>query len=682
MIRQPIQKTEVSCVFTIIFAEEKVIQSVKEYSLFFKPFTDVDNFTFCRWNTDGETLDEIVPDFYEKIGNKQEWRAIVIIPDKEKESRNPFDFVNLELPIRKAGESTVDYHKRKKEKVIEGYEKAVNNPLTKLTTYLSYENEEKKKEYDDFQYKNLKENLVIDNANSEFLTYAQESSKRIDCINSILKNGTLRVSLPCEVIAVSLRNFDSDKVNLTKSWETHDEAEYTDFAKYNMYHSKVRFLLYDILSQGHRQYEFDHIKFLLSVITIAQNPVPSDTLKEGRVYKLNCEIDNNTLSELMILYRCKLNATVKKLKKEIAGINKAPTKYLHDNEVENLFMKNVRVNLEVNRDFETKKLYCSSKKIGLSRDCPAEESSVWKARYFESRKALHKFLKEPRRSLKRATKDFRYLTMVSEEKAHLLNEFQIEDICEYINDAETRMHTIETINVYDTESYTNRVEARSDDVKEKIETRMTRKSTVIAGLISIGVFFLCLAPMLYSNAKDYGTFIFSLVFSLVATGVVSLVGFITLFFLRRGLTKKFDSYNSEMNGITKEIYNGMERYSDYLTEMCKVMRGNSVINYVKETDDAGRLSVRVLKKHLADVNNIISDCEFVFSEILEDVDYSRYKDIEPYDYNFSKITDYEFPLPFDNFKNGKTMYFIYGNDIVLPVNYIKSITVQREDWYE
>ena len=68
--------------------------------------------------------------------------------------------------------------------------------------------------------------------------------------------------------------------------------------------------------------------------------------------------------------------------------------------------------------------------------------------------------------------------------------------------------------------------------------------------------------------------------------------------------------------------------------------------------------------------------------MLENVDYDLYKDVEPFAYNFSRITDYDYPLPFDSFKNSKTMYFILDNEVVLPVNYVKSITVQREDWYE
>lgn len=668
--------------FTVIFAENKVIQSVKEYSLFFKPFIDSESFMFCRWNTEGKTFEEIAPDFYESVGNLREWRAVIIQPEDSSAKNNPFDYVELDIPERKAGESTVEHNKRKKDAVVACYEKAVSNPLVRLTTFLGYDDEEKIKAYDEAQFNVYADNIVTDNANAEFNTYAAERLKKTECINSILHSGSLKLNLPTEILAVTLRTYSNEKEELSKNWETHDEAEYSRFAKYNMYPEKVRFLIFDILSESHRQYEFEYIKFLLTVLSLAEYPVPSDVLREGKAYRLNCEIDNDALSRLMILYRCKLNATVKKIKKEISEINNVPRKKLSGKDVEELFMQDIRIDLEIDKELREDDLYCSPREIGLSKNCPADEDKVWDKQYFGIKKAFVKFLKEPRRALKRTTKSFRAYTGIAEEKAHLLNDFQIEDINDYIYDSEIKMINIATSNLYDKESYMKRLESKSKSVKGKIATRMTRKGTLIAGATALGCVLCCMIPMLYSNVEEFSDFTYALIFTAVSMGIVALSSIITLIFLRKGLTERFKHFNIEMNSITSEVHSGMNRFSDYLTEMCKVMRGNSVINMITETDTADSISVRILNKHLVDINNVIGNCEYVFSDVLENVDYSLYNDAEPYAYNFSKVTDYEYPLPFDSFRAGKTMYFIFDNDITLPVNYIKSITVQREDWYE
>ena len=668
--------------FTVIFAENKVIQSVKEYSLFFKPFVDSENFIFCQWNTEGRTFDEMAPDFYEKTGNLREWRAIIINSNENLHKKNPFDYVELINPVRESGESTVDYNKRKKDAVVGCYKKSVNNPLTRLTTFLSYKTEEKIKVYNEALYNKEADNVVIDNSNAEFNTYAEEKLAKTECVNSILHNGVLKINLPSEILTVSLRNYSNEKEQLSKDWETHDEAEYSRFAKYNMYHEKVRFLIFDILPESHRQYEFEYIKFLLAVLSLAENDVPSDVLKEGRAYRISCEIDKDALSRLMILYRCKLNSTVKKIKKDIADINSTPKKKLSAKDVEELFMQDVRIDLETDRELREDQLYCYPKQIGLAKDSPRDEDEVWDEQYFGIRKALVKFLKEPRRALKRSSKSFREHSVISEEKAHLLSDFQIEDINEYIQSSEIEMINIATSNIYDTNSYMKRLGEKNKTVKDKIATRMTKKNTAVAIAISVASFLFCMFPMLYSNIEKFSDFSYALIFTAVSMGIVVASGIITLFFLRRGLTKKFDDFNAEMKGISGEVHGGMDKFSDYLTEMCKVMRGNSVINTITETSTKESISVRILNKHLVDISNTISNCEYVFSDVLENVDYDLYKDVEPFAYNFSRITDYDYPLPFDSFKNSKTMYFILDNEVVLPVNYVKSITVQREDWYE
>ena len=68
--------------------------------------------------------------------------------------------------------------------------------------------------------------------------------------------------------------------------------------------------------------------------------------------------------------------------------------------------------------------------------------------------------------VKRSSKSFRDHSVISEEKAHLLSDFQIEDINEYIQSSEIEMINIATSNIYDTNSYMKRLGEKNKTVKE------------------------------------------------------------------------------------------------------------------------------------------------------------------------------------------------------------------------
>lgn len=118
---------------TVIIAEEKIIEQFKTLNTVLSPFQK-NEVIFCRWNTKGETIDEILPELKTLIPHKTQWKAVVITGDN-KGFINPFDYVNnLKAEDQSSGFETPLM--RKCEARFNDYDRATLNPLVKLSSAL------------------------------------------------------------------------------------------------------------------------------------------------------------------------------------------------------------------------------------------------------------------------------------------------------------------------------------------------------------------------------------------------------------------------------------------------------------------------------------------------------------------------------------------------------------------
>ena len=107
-----------------------------------------------------------------------------------------------------------------------------------------------------------------------------------------------------------------------------------------------------------------------------------------------------------------------------------------------------------------------------------------------------------------------------------MNHFQIDDIREYAENEEKHMVSIETRDFYNTDEYLNNVQTSSEAVKGVIDTRMTKKTTVVLGLVGLFVFFIGFIPVLFFN-KNVISIPIPLVITLTALGALFLTVFIS-----------------------------------------------------------------------------------------------------------------------------------------------------------
>ncbi len=658
--------------FTVVIAEKEHIDSVQEYSLFLKPFIDLDKVAFCPWDTEGKTLAEAVPSLVESVSCEKRWRAIVLCDETTIESKNPFNVVEFTAPEKPASHDPEEmkvYLAALREAKFRAYDEAAQQPLSRLMTYLC-------------------ESPIatggINGAESdpEFAEYVAEAAYKQSLREEIRGDLTLSIELPAEILCIAKRTCKECEEDIHSIWTPHLEHQYSKFADWNMYFDKMRYLVFDILPRNHQNYTFDYIRFLYALLLLASNDTPDGCLRPNRVYLLNCENNETALRRLLISYDEKLDATHAQLENELQALRHKKKPRLTDAEAQSVFCANITVPVNLDPSFDKSGLLADHKQLGFAEDCPKSEYGVWDSDYLKSRKTLHRLLKMPRRSLKKAAGDMRQLDEVENDSIKQLNAFQMEDVEEFIGNAELNMVSIKTEDLGDTSRFYKRMEVEDKAIREKIETRMSKKTTVLLGITAILLYLIGFVPLIIANRADLDSRAVALVILACAAGLMLIVGVICLICLRSALVKLFKRFNSLMADICIEIEDNMQRFSRYLSAACNVMRGMSVVNYYNEHEDEDTLQMRIRKKHQMDIIRRREELREVFGAYMSDRSYADKRLTEPYDYDYSRTTDFSYPVPYTDGEKRMVDFMRPGCQICVPVDFVKRITVRLEELYD
>lgn len=515
----------------------------------------------------------------------------------------------------------------------------------------------------------------------EYLELILENTKKDSLLKQLLPAFAFHTVEPTEVICLALRTYDSESYNQKVRWMALDEQEYSRFTECNLYPDKARYIVFDVRENKHKQFEYDLLRFLSFILVLGTNAIPPGVLTKQRVYLADCENDVEDLSALLSAYDSKLWQTIRTAKENQAFLQQKDKETVSSDNFIKVLETTVTVPLEADKKKEGGSLKINPRPVGLGRNCPQDEESYVEGQYKEVHKELKEFLKLPRRSLIQAVESMSGKNRIDDEEAMYLNQFQIEDLVEDIDLAEQRMVSTVTVNIYDIAKYTKKMESAKKRVNQCIDTRMTREAAFKAGLIALLAFFLSFAPLFVSSVNTIGSITSSLIITGIMCGCLAIIGFICLFSLRRELVRTIDGFNQVMGRIVSEVHGTMGNFSAYLTNACKMMRGYSVLNRIEEAEKVTSRKVRIIEKHIQDMERQREEYRALFSEIglSQEVDFSE---IEGYEYDFTILTDYSYGLPFEEHATAKIEFLQVGNTATIPVNYIKAITLVREEIFD
>lgn len=655
--------------FTVVIAEKEHLDGIKEYSSFLKPFLDAVHISFCEWKPEEKTLSDAVPELIAQVSRHDEWRAIVVADGAGLRQKNPFDLAHYEAPVRGDEESREEYLLRVRQAKFAAFDRAAEQPLTRLATWLC-------------EGPLISEGRNNASADPEFAEYLAESRRKQELRRGIMGDESPVISLPAEMICIARRTCGETEYDISTLWTPHIDHNYSRFYDWNMYFDKMRYLVFDLLPEDHKNYTFDYIRFLYVTMLLANNETPSGCLNPNRVYNIGCENDETALDRLFTGYNAKLCATEELLGGKLTALRTKQKERLSDRESEAIFCGNVNIPVVVLDGVDKSKLYAKPDEVGLSTDCPTDnEYKVWHSTYQRSRKTLGRLIKQPRRALKKAASDMRNMKTADLDSALLLNELQLEDVEEHTNEEELSMVDTVTFGLYGTEDYEKRMESSDREIRRKIETRMTKSRTLALSAAVLLVYLAGFLPLVFENISDRESLGYSLMLAFGAVLVVALAAIICLFCLRGALTSLMRRFNSVMHGIDNEIEEGMASYSRYLSHACNVMRGFSVLNFCKSRKDPDMLLASLYKKHILDVRRARENMMEVFGQFISGKCAFDQR-VEAYDYDFDRAVDYSYPIPFGEKLRQQVEFMQAGNYVAIPVDFVKRVTLRREELFD
>ena len=736
--------------FTVIFAEKETIKLFEETKMFFGPLYNSEQVAFCEWDKDADDFDTMVPNLYDLIEYQSEWRALILYNDGF-EKLNPFDFTDYSESFYSKKGRSWDYLKNRREQRIAAYEKAVSNPLVKLTTALSgipnFKSVVSNREYsllmtgrlhtfeymlqkqlevlncsemavrfDKYQRDDLKRFVAVDNIDlliscikvsdvsgiiklipdTEILDFIRfigndpmyfdpeytecliENTKKHELLQKVADNFSMKDKLPLEVICISPRTFDFEKVEQDIKWKRKDEASSSRFTNFNLYNDKLKFILFDILPKDNKQYKFEQIKFLCLLLVVANNDIPQGIVNANNVYRAQIDFNANIVTKICENYISKLKSTQFLLKDIEMQLEHDNETSVNNQTAQRLFESDISIPVKFTSESNERELYAEYKEIGLSTDCPGDETSYWSQQYRNINKRFVRYLREPRRAVKTAVSDgLRKNNYINDDRTLLLSENQVEDVNFHIAEVEQKMVETTTTHLFDTKKFTEQIQEADKEVKRGISQRMTKKKTMFVGLVGLLAYFIGFLPLIFGNLNTTKSFLFSLMLTGILLAVFLIIGFIYLFTLRRRLVNRFKHFNYIMSGIYNQINGALSQFSHYISCVCNLMRDFSVL---KKRDSVVTKTKRILSYHDMQISEQIKNVHEMFSKY---VDFNRIhiKECDPYDFDFTVLRDYEYEMPSIHSKK-RIEYMQQGNEITIPIDYVESVTLTREELYD
>lgn len=679
--------------FTVIICDRHIIHDCyHKYHIYLKPLMDSEEFAFCPWNTQGETLEEAVPTLRELVRHKKEWRAIVVNDNSTwgfdgVNKRNPFDYVDSKR--RDYSFSTVEQVRQFRESEDALIDKALSNPLSRLAIWLCgtpmntaplvcYAEHRRQVEQaaDGEDYFTVLQELGLNPAEVE------EDWVRARRFKRLYERFELRGELfnpPKAFLTVAERakNVDNELVEL--AWTRHTEFDYSQFYIDNLYPEKLRYLIFDVAYIKSRRNESNYFNFLTSLLLLAAYETPGGVLRSNRVYKLNMQVDAQCIRDLCNAYNSKLWATVFRIDEITKRLREQETQPVDAYTAEECFESHVTLPIEVVNRASKEMLRAKYGSIGLAKDCPADEETYWDDQFHTISKYFVRFLREPRRAVKTATKeDFRAINSIDDERALQLNEYQREDVQYVLEEEERNMVLTTTTQLFNTAQYNKKMREADKEIRRGIGQRMSRKKTLFVGLVGVLAYLVGFMPLLFGNLNTGKSFLFSLGLTAAVLGVFAAIGFVYLLVLRHRLVNRFKHFNYVMSGILKEIERGVESFSKYLSHACNVMREFSVLNYSESTY---RRKKNILTNHKRIISDKIREVNELFAAYIDPNEVELARDADPYVFDFTVVRDYEYALPYSGALKDID-YLQEGNKLQIPIDFVEEFFVTREELYD
>lgn len=670
--------------FTVVVAEQEFLDTVNEYEPYLRPLLNCPEMKLCRWNPAETELADAVPELESVVSRQNRWRLIVVCDESGLHRKNPFFAVPFERPEQGVDEPLEEYLPRLKTAKFAAFDEAVKQPLTRLMTWLCEDPLISGSRFNPEHFLTAEgaEDYIMRREKLLYNEYMDEAERKQEIRDKLRDGRKADIMLPSEILCIARRTASEDGFDIRTAWNANEESRYSSFSDWNLYYDKMRYLVFDILPKSHKSYGFDRLRFLLSLMLVAGNPMPADALQPNQVYALRCDTNEDALRTAVSYYDAKMSITQDVLRERIGDIRGRERLHFTDREAATLFCVNKPINVTIPAEADTEGMIVENVTAGLSTDCPKDEETEWSYGYELSKAGFKRYVRQPRRGVKRAAQTMLERNNVDLTKVEGLNEFQFEDICQYTNEEELEMVRTDTCDLYNLDRYFSALEDKNKEIKKMISTRMSKKTTLLLSITVIVLAILCCVPLLMTNRTTATSMNVSLIISGIFVGLTVLTAFLTLLFFRHRMKKQYLEYNGLVDSFRFEMEDSMKQYGKYLTHACNVMRGNRVINYRNFVGDPDVRQIRILNKHIDDIERSREELRAMFGGYLSQKVNVELTNNDAYSYDFNRPTDYEYLFEFRPDQEVKIEFIQPDSYIRVPVDFVRRLSVRREELYD
>lgn len=492
---------------------------------------------------------------------------------------------------------------------------------------------------------------------------------------------------PFEVVCTAARTYRITPEELAKK----DAADASrilrtelDFVNYNMYPESVCYVLFDLVEEEKRQYLFDRMKMMAGLLLLAGHDLPSGFGGKSRLYRANLDLDAQGVQTTCAHYLEKLSATMRYIEQlmenseaETAQTTLSQQIYRDMFESENV----VRVS-DLRHTVGTLK---AEENVPLTIRSAEEATASWKKQYNTIFSNFMDCLRRPAAELEKSVaNDFRKNNRNEDERAGYLSDTQKSDLEYHMLSKEHQMVCTETPRLFEPDSWQRKMEQEEEKVRTAVSQRLTTRQILCAFGAAALFCFIGFSSLLITNLNTIGSFLFSLI--LIAAVLLILGGIAAgyVFLMRRKYIEVLQDFNKVMEELQGEIRDGLERFKEYLSHACNMMRDSSALNR-KEKPNRKRLNTLQYHKQMVMLKQQEAGTLFYKYAGYPAGDRNFRNEetpAEPYPYDFFVMSEYPYEMPDHRRRNKKITFVQKGHEISIPLEYICSFLLESEEMYD
>lgn len=632
---------------TVLAIDKNLICELDDFESLFSNVEKKGEFKICSWNRDGKNLFEAIPALFDRhfISEKElrSWNITIVSDDRNCNAANPFDGDYLNQK-----DSLPDPELNEVAKML---------GIVPTSSHSSYQ-------LPDDKFGKIKWNVDV-------------SRKLRD--EKLQEYNIMEFSRPQKIFLFSVvRKNDVDIDEFEKKSDSSSESG-INFRIKAKYPVNCRFLRFNLSSISNTNTKEDYFRLWMTVLTFVYNNPDSIFLSPDALYDIDSIINKKIMQTQISAIYSKVHYVKKFAVLRINDIEKAREQIRQ----KHYDIPNLSSNISVEFDINDEGLYLNTKRFGLAKNCPCDDTAAYRYQREHIEKRIFDFLKAPKRALKRAvveTKRNGVFVPDTEEKIHL-DENQTEDLIGNINDLEFKIFGSDAV---DSDYQRRNAQDRNDCDEENYKTMQKRSTVSVILLGSVAAFcavFVGFIPYIVNAFVSENNQIISASFMItfLSLFVLCVVGIITLLVLRLPLSNGFRKFKIIIKTLVSQTRDMAEQYSVYLSKLSSFMKSNSFNTYLncnnnvymKEEEYKLRKNINFSEKReqMCQKWADLFDFNLKYNEKYMDENYviDEYPEKNPL---------YSFTLKYGDFKvllNGK------DSNLVTPYEFISSINIKREE---